>query len=73
MRTLFELNDIVKHLKSGNVYEIVEIPKWNDVLEENMEPFYKYYEKGKVAGIYFNRCKSQMEDGRFIKIENPFD
>jgi len=71
MKTLFKINDIIKHIKKDNKYEIIVMPVDNDLLEESCEPFYKYYDRKK--DVKWNRSISQMEDGRFIKIENPFD
>lgn len=65
----FEVNNIVKHVKTGGLYRIVGTP---DVyrLEADNTPAYAYIS---IEGDLHNnpiwvRGKSEMEDGRFILI-----
>lgn len=58
----FEELQVVKHRKGGT-YRILRVPD-HRVLEYNHEPFYEYetIDTGEVV----IRCKSEMEDGRFV-------
>lgn len=61
---LFAKLDKVKHVKTGNIYRIYKTPRKDLRLEHNNESYYQYTgEHDKVGWI---RCKSEMEDGRFV-------
>lgn len=56
--------DIVQHMKTENLYIIINIPNENKLLEKSREPFYTYVEYNNLSNEW-NRSKSEMEDGRF--------
>lgn len=59
---LFSKFQEVIHKKTGRIYMIYETPRTNSRLEHNNEPYYQY--RG-GDDIWWIRCKSEMEDGRF--------
>jgi hypothetical protein len=63
---MFRVGQIVRH-KNGGKYTILSTPNPSYLLEHNCESFYSYMSK--VSGIVWLRCKSEMEDGRFIAAE----
>ncbi len=63
---MFDKKDVVIHVKTGGRYEIVDTPNTYIRLEHCNEPFYVYRPIG-LEMIQWLRCKSEMEDGRFIK------
>ncbi len=62
----FAQHDLILHVKNQDVYEIVTTPVLNQRLEYINEPFYAYRSFG--SGIVWYRCKSEMEDGRFVRV-----
>jgi len=56
------LQGIVKHIKTGGLYQIVMTPYEGRRLEYCNEPYYEYIGGD---GVKWIRCKSEMEDGRF--------
>ncbi len=55
----------VKHVKTGNIYMVYKTPRKDARLEHNNEAYYQY--KGH-DDVWWIRCKSEMEDGRFVAI-----
>jgi len=72
----FKKGDIVKHLKGGGLYVIVDVPTIGMVLEHCNDTFYKYKKIIFVGKTYsvgrktWHRGKHEMEDGRFMLIVN---
>ena len=62
---IFGKLDEVQHVETGNKYRIYKTPRTDARLEHNNESYYQY--KGDDA-VWWIRCKSEMEDGRFIRI-----
>jgi len=62
---LFCKLDEVKHQKTGRIYRVYKTPRSDARLEHNNEPYYQYKGDG---GVWWIRCKSEMEDGRFVGI-----
>jgi hypothetical protein len=64
----FNMGDSVLEIATDKRYVILLPPDPNDLLVHCMEPFYKYVDvsNGKVL----NRCVSEMDDGRFIFLNN---
>ena len=61
---MFKLYDKIVHVKSGGEYWIVDCPHDDYKLEYCNETYYVYIGKGK--NLKWIRCKSEMEDGRFV-------
>lgn len=58
----FSMGDHVYHRKTKTFYRIEETPDLLKLLEYNRESYYKYSD-----GVFsYIRCKSEMEDGRFL-------
>ena len=53
-------------MKSLEVYIVIDIPKLTRRLEYNNQPFYTY--RSVDTMITWIRCRSEMEDGRFVKV-----
>ena len=62
---MFKVKDQVVHVKTGGTYEIISTPSAYMRLENCNEPFYSY-RNVKLEMIVWHRCKSEMEDGRFV-------
>lgn len=62
----YEENEIVKHIASDGLYQILEEPREMDRLENSGESFYKYV--GLNSEITWTRSRSEMEDGRFVSV-----
>ncbi len=62
---LFKETDVVKHVKSNGDYMILNT---DTVLEATGEPAYAYQKWGEPDAPIYVRSKSEMEDGRFIKL-----
>lgn len=58
----FQINSIVKHIRSKNLYVIKQIPIDN---YDEKTGLLMYQYKGLKDGRTWNRCKHEMEDGRF--------
>lgn len=65
----FKSGDIVKHLKTGNLY-IVEIDSESCRLEATNEPAYAYRRADGSDFRVWIRSAEKMEDGRFEINEN---
>ncbi len=63
---MFKQGQKVKHNYKGGWYRITKTPDAR-LLESNGESFYEY--ESIVSGQVWVRCKSEMEDGRFISEE----
>ena len=61
---LFSKLQEVTHVKTGRVYRIYKTPRTDSKLEHNNESYYQY--KG-IDDTWWIRCKSEMEDGRFVR------
>lgn len=59
----FPLYSYVRHIKSGGVYQILDLPSDNR-LESTGEPAYGYRDI-KGSGPKWQRSQTEMEDGRF--------
>lgn len=61
----FKGGDIVRHVRTKNLYEIKALP---DLLriESTGEPAYAYL--GKSDRLVWVRSQAQMEDGRFVLV-----
>ena len=69
----FSIGQCVKHLKSGGRYVVIEIPNKFRRLEHSNEMHYAYCLLGDAHTTdktVWLRCKSEMEDGRFIPISH---
>lgn len=64
MKNKFKTGDFVIHKKTNKVYQIKKVPVKNKVLEYCNEPFYVYQTLNSYMKWF--RCKSEMEDGRFV-------
>lgn len=62
---MFKKGNLVLHLATKGVYQIIGVPDEGYVIEETNEPAYVYTD-GKIRWI---RSFRKMEDGRFIKTE----
>lgn len=60
---MFTIFDKIIHGKTGGEYTVVAIPQEYKRLEYNNETYYEYYDQ--ENGMFYLRCKSEMEDGRF--------
>jgi hypothetical protein len=63
---MFEHDRLVKHLKTGDKYRIIAVPNEETLLEYCAETYYEYQDEN--SGKKWVRCKSEMEDGRFVAI-----
>lgn len=69
---MFNKGDIAQHRKGG-IYVIIETPERCRIESENL-PAYAYAPIDNTdGGILWIRPKNEMEDGRFVKIENRND
>ena len=59
MKSKFVAGDLVKHIKSGNIYRILHYA----VFELNGRPCYVY---SGDDGTIWVRAAAEMEDGRFV-------
>jgi len=59
---LFDKLQEVVHVRTGRIYTIYKTPRMSSRLEHSNEMYYQY--KG-GDNIWWIRCKSEMEDGRF--------
>lgn len=62
----FKPFQIVKHVGTGHLYKVRETPLEHSRLEHSGETYYKYEDIH--SGNTWIRCKSEMEDGRFIEL-----
>lgn len=60
--TLYVPGDLVRHLKTGGLYTIMDIA----IIEATLTPAYIY--KSLESGAQWIRPVTEMEDGRFEKI-----
>ena len=58
----FQVGDQLQHLKTGGFYRIICLAK----IEANLEDAYVY--EALINGSYWIRPKTEMEDGRFIRL-----
>ena len=58
----FQVGDQLQHLKTGGFYRIICLAK----IEANLEDAYVY--EALINGSYWISPKTEMEDGRFIRI-----
>lgn len=58
----FQAGDQLQHLKTGGLYRIICLAK----IEASLEEAYVY--EALINGSYWIRPKTEMEDGRFIRI-----
>ena len=58
----FQVGDQLQHPKTGGFYRIICLAK----IEANLEDAYVY--EALINGSYWIRPKTEMEDGRFIRI-----
>jgi hypothetical protein len=66
----FDNFDIVVHVKTDKRYQIIAVPFDFLRIESCNEPYYVYRNpKEKDPSTQWVRPKSEMEDGRFISIE----
>lgn len=56
----------LRHVKSGEEVQIIRVPEEKWRLEHCDEPFYAY--RALSTGVIWFRCKSEMEDGRFVPV-----
>ena len=69
MVSKFTFSDTVLHIKTGVRYFILSVPQNNLRLEYCNEPYYKYSAESSesiLTKTVWIRCKSEMEDGRFV-------
>lgn len=66
MTTKFNRHDIVRHVKTGNLYYIVATPDTCCIEADNSEA-YAYEELAGQDKKLWVRPKPEMEDGRFVK------
>jgi hypothetical protein len=58
----FQVGDQLQHFKTGGSYRIICLAK----IEANLEDAYVY--EALINGSYWIRPKTEMEDGRFIRV-----
>ena len=64
----FTMGDNILEVETEKKYVILLPPDNNDLLAHCMEPFYKYVDV--ATGKVLNRRVSEMEDGRFVFLNN---
>ena len=65
MGNKFKRFDKIVHIKSGEIYDISDVPNAITKLEYCNEGFYRYISEKRDAPVLWLRCKTEMEDGRF--------
>lgn len=65
----FALDEVVRHVKSGGLYQICSLP-WDNFLEADGTVAYGYrrYESNQAVGVVYYRAMQLMEDGRFTRV-----
>lgn len=63
---MFKIGQKIIHVKTGNVYTVTKLPDERCRLEYCNESYYEYA-SDHGGFVFWIRCKSEMEDGRFIK------
>ncbi len=65
----FAVDEVVRHVKSGGLYQICSLP-WDNFLEADGTVAYGYrrYETNQAVGIIYYRAMQLMEDGRFTRV-----
>jgi len=66
-KPMFNVGDLIKHVKTGNVYIVIAQPNKSHILEYCNLPFYAYTEQVGLNPKTWYRAQTVMEDGRFIK------
>jgi len=64
----FKVGQIVRHLKSGNLYRIAQGPDEGHRLEYCDQTFY-VYKSVAHNGYEWYRRSDEVEDGRFVLVE----
>lgn len=69
--TKFQQGNVLRHVKTGGIYVVMETPRDNVQLEYCRESFYEYWAID--TNQFWLRKKSEMEDGRFELITNDLE
>jgi len=66
---MFTKGQLVKHVASGSIYKIKQKPSKRRLLESTRSRYY-VYSSNILPKYSWVRCQEEMEDGRFIAVED---